>query len=377
MPHPYIFGANSSSGGQGGGQGGSIAVTVSDANPDVGDTITITATPTGFTPTNHIFLLDDGSAVRLIAEQASGVYAWPVMVNAGNYTLIVLATDGVTDAYGEVSITVSNSAYNIVTQNFMLAVGLPINATVNVHGITNTALWNALDAFVLTGIADAWLSKIVAAYMGVGGTSATNKWNLVNPLDTDAAFRAEFFGGVTIDANGFTGNAVNGYVRTNLVPVDTLAIGTAGVTFYQRNAVVLSSDSDKQFFGTSGRFTNDFITMSGLGTQTMYAGVNDASALLSTTLGDFTGIFSINRTATNSLKAFKNGVQILSSALGTSNSSFVDLDILRANYPSFTAAGYGYVNATIPTFIVHSGMSDVDIASLSTAISTFNTALGR
>jgi hypothetical protein len=356
----------------------SLAVTVSDTTPTVGETITITATPTGLTPTNHIFFRFDGTTITILAEQASGVYNWPVMVATGSYTLYVLATDGTTDVYSEVAITVSNSAYNATTQAFMLALQLfPINATVNVHGITNTALWNAVEAFVLDGVANSWLAKIVTAYMGVGGTSSTNKWNLVNPLDTDLAYRAEFFGGVTFNSNGLTGNAVNGYVKTNVVPSEVLAIGTTGVTFYQRNAVVTASAGDKYFFGTSARFTTDFLGMSGFGTQTMYGGVNDATALLSSSLGNFTGVFSINRTATNSLKAFKNGVQFYSSALGTSLRSFVDLNILRGDFPTVGGSAQGYVDANIPTFIVHQGMSDADVTSISTAIATFNTALGR
>ena len=53
------------------------------------------------------------------------------------------------------------------------------------------------------------------------------------------------------------------------------------------------------------------------------------------------------------------------------------MDILRGNFPTISGAPQGYVDANIPTFIVHQGMSDADVTSISTAIATFNTALGR
>jgi hypothetical protein len=91
--------------------GGSLSVAVSDNSPDVGDTITITATPTGFTPTNHLFFTYDGATIEEIVEQASGVYNW-LVDRVGTYDIYVLATDGTTNAYGTVEV--------VATSNFLL-----------------------------------------------------------------------------------------------------------------------------------------------------------------------------------------------------------------------------------------------------------------
>jgi hypothetical protein len=87
--------------------GGSVSVAVSDATPSAGDTITITATTTGFTPTNHLFFTYDGATIEEIVEQASGVYNWSVD-RVGTYDIYVLATDGTTSAYGTVGIVATS-----------------------------------------------------------------------------------------------------------------------------------------------------------------------------------------------------------------------------------------------------------------------------
>jgi len=57
----------------------------------------------------------------------------------------------------------------------------------------------AIDALVkglksTDGRTETW-SKYQAIYPFIGGTKSSHKWNLKNPLDTDAAFRLSFIGG--------------------------------------------------------------------------------------------------------------------------------------------------------------------------------------
>jgi hypothetical protein len=82
-----------------------LAVTASNTSPNAGDTITLTATPSGFVPTQYQFLLFNGS-VTLLSDQAGNTFNWLVNVAAGSYTVYVLATDGVNSAYGTVNINV-------------------------------------------------------------------------------------------------------------------------------------------------------------------------------------------------------------------------------------------------------------------------------
>jgi hypothetical protein len=88
----------------------SISVAVSDTNPDVGDTITITSTPTSFTPTEYIYLLFDGVNVTLLAQQAGNIFNWSITQPTGTYDIYVLATDGTTNVFDSIEVVI-NSAY--------------------------------------------------------------------------------------------------------------------------------------------------------------------------------------------------------------------------------------------------------------------------
>lgn len=86
----------------------SISVSVSDTTPDFGETITITATPTGISPTNYKFYYCTNDDLYEIADQAGNSYNW--LVNQiGNISIVVIATDGsssVTDMEDIVATTV-------------------------------------------------------------------------------------------------------------------------------------------------------------------------------------------------------------------------------------------------------------------------------
>ncbi len=88
-------------GSSGGGGGGSLAVSLSDSTPDYGDTITITATPTDFTPTSYTYILPDGTRVT----QAGNTYAY-VVNESGSQKVIVTATDGVDTVTDSVDLTI-------------------------------------------------------------------------------------------------------------------------------------------------------------------------------------------------------------------------------------------------------------------------------
>ena len=96
---------------RGGGSGGSsLAVTVSNSTPNVGDTITITATPTGITPTNYLFFAYDEptDTISFIAEQSSNVFNWAINL-VGVKLVYVVANDATPDHAAEsVEITISS-----------------------------------------------------------------------------------------------------------------------------------------------------------------------------------------------------------------------------------------------------------------------------
>jgi hypothetical protein len=83
-------------------------------------------------------------------------------------------------------------------------------------GITDVTITSAICTLVTTMKADGTWAKCNAIYPMVGGTATTHKFNLKNPLDTNAAFRLTFTGGWTHSANGALPNGTNAYADTFL-----------------------------------------------------------------------------------------------------------------------------------------------------------------
>ena len=75
-------------------------------------------------------------------------------------------------------------------------------------------------------------TKMQALYPMVGGTASTHKFNLKNPLDTDAAFRLVFSGGWTHSANGALPNGTNAYADTFITPSTSLSLNSTHISYW-------------------------------------------------------------------------------------------------------------------------------------------------
>jgi hypothetical protein len=86
----------------------SLSVSFSNTSPLFGDSVTITITTTGITPTSHTFWIpkNDGSYEKII--QASNTYIWTVDA-VGSIVVYVASTDGTTVAYDEDGTTINVS----------------------------------------------------------------------------------------------------------------------------------------------------------------------------------------------------------------------------------------------------------------------------
>lgn len=195
------------------------------------------------------------------------------------------------------------------------------------------------------------------------------KYNLVNPVDSDAAFRLVFNGGWTHSANGATPNGTNGFADTKLVPSSVLSLNSTHISCYTRTntsvlAPLLSSE--------------DAITYNnGLFIWPKYSGnlysvrINDNSSDSATAVANTQGLHLATRTASNVKKYRHNTTQIFanttaSTSLNTS-SIYVGASRNNANYSTHQTAF-----ATIGD-----GLTDTEAANLYTRVQAFQTALSR
>lgn len=143
-------------------------------------------------------------------------------------------------------------------------INIPNDATVynasTAQEITGIEYWTAFNTFVRalkTALGLAWgvnnlSTKIDAIYPFVGGTATKHKYNLCNPLDTDAAFRLTFAGGWTHSATGALPNGTNAYANPHWIPSVNGSSSQQAFGAYFRN----DDTSGTQYFGVISTGTN-------------------------------------------------------------------------------------------------------------------------
>jgi hypothetical protein len=109
--------------------------------------------------------------------------------------------------------------------------------TANSAYITSTADKNAINTFYLGCKSDGFYTKIKGMWLLNWGAAAGCKWNLVNPLDLDAAYRIVWNGGWVFSSSGATPNGVNAWANTFLVSQGTLGLNSTSFGVYSRTDV--------------------------------------------------------------------------------------------------------------------------------------------
>jgi hypothetical protein len=112
----------------------------------------------------------------------------------------------------------------------------------NAAGIQDQRTSQAINNLVVRlKNANLW-TRYQIIYPFAGITSATMKWNLKNPQDTNAAYRIVFNNGGTFDSRGYTSDGVNDWANTFLAGN---AIGAGlndfSVSYYIKDVVSLSA----------------------------------------------------------------------------------------------------------------------------------------
>ncbi len=129
--------------------------------------------------------------------------------------------------------TVTGSTYDPDAQLFF-------NAQSGAGVTLTTTQKDAINQWVVDSKAAGMWTKMKAIYPMVGGTATSHKFNLKNPLDTNAAYRLVFNGGWTHSTNGALPNGTNGYASTFLIPNTVFGGGYASIGIYVNQASTIS-----------------------------------------------------------------------------------------------------------------------------------------
>jgi hypothetical protein len=181
--------------------------------------------------------------------------------------------------------------------------GAFINAT-GIGGIEAVAINNLVNELKTAGL---W-GLMFAIYPMVGGTANTHKFNLVNPQDTNAAFRLSFNGGWTHSSSGAKPDGVSGtYADTFAIP-NTLFTTTNGSFSYYSFTNNAAAD-DVEIGATDGAAATAecliALRFSDANQYSFFGQVGGAGGAP----GNSFGYFIANRTA--AVEGWKNGTRVV------------------------------------------------------------------
>jgi len=237
-------------------------------------------------------------------------------------------------------------------------------AFITAAGITNPTQQTAINKLVVSLKANGIWTKMSAIYPFVGGTATTHKFNLKNPLDTNAAFRLVFNGGGTHSVNGYQTNGTNAFAETYYNPsINLTSQNSNHISIYSRTNNVGGVDM--------GGGPVPLVDL-----ELNYAAVSfnwNMAANFSHTNSNSLGHYINTRTASNAFKLLKNGTTVLGSSTNAAGATKPNatyhigkrnLDLLWSNRQyAFSSIG--------------DGLTDTEAANFYTAVQTFQTTLGR
>lgn len=214
-------------------------------------------------------------------------------------------------------------------------------------------------------------TKMKALYPFVGGTATQHKFNLKNPLDTDAAFRLVFNGGWTHSTTGALPSGTNGYANTFYTPLINGQLDSAHISYYSRTNVGPSDAIDMgALTAIPGQYHHMHIR---LGSDLIYGLINtNTAATLSNNISQ--GLFLSSRITSTTTSLYRSSTKLGTVNLNSSIRPDVSIYLGAGNV---TNAPTQYSNKQTAFNSIGEGLTDTEAANLYTAVQAFQTTLGR
>lgn len=234
-------------------------------------------------------------------------------------------------------------------------------------GITDATIISALNTMDNSLISAGLLpsgtgaGKIKALYPFVGATAGTHKFNFVNPLDTNAAFRLAFAGGWTHSINGALGNGTNSNANT-FIQMQSAFRDNISFYWYLRNA---SGNSNPIMAASPNNGSINFYPSFG---GDIYARINGGGGPHGSTPAPTKGFFA-SRSNSSQILVGRNGSY---TTYSQSSDPPSNQEILLGGNSSIA-----YTDNQIAMFTVASGLTNGEGISLDSIVVAFQTTLGR
>jgi hypothetical protein len=359
-------------------------------------TCVVTATnPYGSTPaTSNIITADNYIPVNTVAPVISGTmvvgqtltttngtwtnsptsftYKWykgiTAIVGATSSTYILVQADAGTTTTIKCEVTAINLAGSTAADSNTLTTVYDADAQAFITAAVITVLvqMTAINELTIGLKADSLWTSMSALYPMVGGTATQHKYNLKNPLDTNAAFRLVFNGGWTHSSTGATPNGTNAYADTYYNPFNNLTnINSNHISFYSRTN---ASTTSIEMGGGVGAVLVDL--------ELKYSALSynwNMASFFTHTNANSTGMYVNTRTGATAFKLIKNSATILGTGTGAAGATKPNINyyIGKRNYDNL------WSTKECAFASIGDGLSDADVSNFYTAVQTFQTTLGR
>jgi len=241
-------------------------------------------------------------------------------------------------------------------------------AFIDATGISGTDA-TAINTLVVDLKANSLYTKFNAIYPMIGGTSTTCKFNLINPADTNAAFRLTFVNTWTFSTDGMNGNGSSAFANTHLQPASSLSLNNSSISLYIRNNPATANNVDMGI----GRSPNSiFIAPAFNGTTGNFYAVNDAEVNAGTSPSPLPGFYQVSRIVSTQIKQYRNGSVFNTNNVNSGGLAAFDMYIGAYNAPNIFASDRQFAFASIGE-----GMSDSEASTFYTIVQAYQTTLGR
>jgi hypothetical protein len=250
-------------------------------------------------------------------------------------------------------------------------------------GITPTVSAATITMFTSL-VSNGLYNGMIAMYPFIGGNASGHKFNALNPLDTNGAYRLTFNGGWTHSSSGATPNGTNGWAQTYLNPFNiaslTLSGGCGGTycgTNGPQNGVVFGGAGAGRAIGRGDSWMLYPMYSFGAGDNRMFASFweNDPYVNSLTGITNSLGLMAISRTGTTNVEFYRRGA-LVSSRADTSNAK-TNISLGLAARTTDGDGPYEYSTYRQQFTFIHTGMTASQMSTLDGIIQTYQTSLGR
>jgi hypothetical protein len=241
-------------------------------------------------------------------------------------------------------------------------------AFITAAAITNPTQQTAINSLVVSMKGYGIWTKMNAIYPFVGGTASQHKFNLKDPLDTDAAYRIVFNGGWVHNTNGITSNGTNTFADTKLIYT---TLNSGHMSLYSRSNVNESGTVFDMGCTDAGKFQ----LLALWGGVDLFIGGFNSNNYPRNAMTDSSGLFINNRTSSSDTNLWRNGGKLTQSIINVSGipnlSNYIGAyQLLGGQAVNFSTKNYAFSS-------IGDGLTDTEAANYYTAVQAFQTTLGR